>query len=90
MALMLRDTLHGVCWIISNGGKVIGKYFLKYTISNVFWRCFFYRERFGLVHVDFNDPNRKRTPKTSAKFYREVTKHRKLVPFPSDDAKIEL
>ncbi|KAJ4446065.1 hypothetical protein ANN_12756, partial [Periplaneta americana] len=28
-----------------------------------------YTESFGLYHVDFNDPDRKRTPKDSAKFY---------------------
>lgn len=31
-----------------------------------------YSLRFGLVHVDFDDPARKRTPKASANWYRDV------------------
>jgi len=31
-----------------------------------------YEPRFGLVHVDFEDPNRKRTPKASFNWYRDV------------------
>ena len=33
-----------------------------------------YIERFGLHQVDFNDPNRKRTPRASAKFYTQLIK----------------
>ena len=31
-----------------------------------------YSEKFGLYHVDFNDPNRKRTAKDSARFYQDL------------------
>lgn len=31
-----------------------------------------YSQRFGLIHVDFDDPNRKRTPKASYYWYRDV------------------
>ena len=31
-----------------------------------------YSEKFGLYHVDFNDPNRKRTVKDSATYYRKL------------------
>jgi beta-glucosidase len=31
-----------------------------------------YSLRFGLVHVDFDDPARKRTPKASAAWYQDV------------------
>ena len=34
-----------------------------------------YSERFGLHFVDYNDPNRPRKPKSSAKFYAEVIKN---------------
>ncbi|CAH1977975.1 unnamed protein product [Acanthoscelides obtectus] len=35
-----------------------------------------YRDRFGLYHVDFTDPERKRTIKKSALYYRDVIKSR--------------
>merc|ERR1712150_288083 len=31
-----------------------------------------YDEKFGIYHVDFNDPSRKRTPKASAEWYRDL------------------
>ena len=33
-----------------------------------------YTERFGIHHVDFNDPERKRTPKASASYYAKIIK----------------
>jgi lactase-phlorizin hydrolase len=38
----------------------------------------FFSEKFGLFHVDFNDPDRKRTPKESAKVYTEIIKSKKI------------
>ncbi|KAL3286567.1 hypothetical protein HHI36_001068 [Cryptolaemus montrouzieri] len=38
-----------------------------------------YTEKFGLVHVDFNDPNRTRTPRQSYSFYQEIVRTRRLV-----------
>ncbi|XP_021923725.1 lactase-phlorizin hydrolase-like [Zootermopsis nevadensis] len=37
-----------------------------------------YRVKFGLYHVDFNDPNRRRTAKDSAKVYGEITRSRQI------------
>ncbi len=31
-----------------------------------------YEQKFGLHHVDFDDPERKRTPKASVAFYGQV------------------
>lgn len=38
-----------------------------------------YSERFGLYHVDFSDPHRKRTPKKSVEWYKKVVKERRIV-----------
>lgn len=37
-----------------------------------------YRERFGLYEVDFNDPNRTRTPRKSAFIYKNIMKTRMI------------
>ncbi|XP_049870133.1 myrosinase 1-like [Pectinophora gossypiella] len=37
-----------------------------------------YVSKFGLYHVDFNDPNRTRTPKLSAINYREIVRTRQI------------
>ena len=37
-----------------------------------FFHYHLFREKFGLHRVDFDDPARKRTPKASAKFFREI------------------
>lgn len=39
----------------------------------------FFRERFGLVYIDFNDPNRTRRPKLSCNWLKEVIRSRKLI-----------
>ena len=38
----------------------------------------FFREKFGLFHVDFNDPDRKRTAKKSAEVYSQIIKSNKI------------
>ncbi|KAF5307523.1 hypothetical protein FQR65_LT06878 [Abscondita terminalis] len=37
-----------------------------------------YTISFGLYHVNFSDPHRTRTPKTSVKFYKQLIKEKKL------------
>lgn len=38
----------------------------------------FFREKFGLFHVDFNDPDRIRTAKKSAEFFSQIIKSNKI------------
>jgi lactase-phlorizin hydrolase len=38
----------------------------------------FFSEKFGLFHVEFNDPERKRKAKKSAKFYSQIIKSNKI------------
>ena len=45
------------------------------TIGLDFRRC-----RMGIVHVDFEDPARKRTPKKSVDFFRKLLATRTLPP----------
>ncbi|XP_011310384.1 myrosinase 1 [Fopius arisanus] len=61
-----------------------------YTIWSLFDNLEWYSgfTPFGLVHVDFNDPNRKRTPKLSSYWLNDVIKSRKLIPFNSTSSSI--
>lgn len=39
-----------------------------------------HRSKFGLYHVDYNDTDRKRTPKQSSYFMRRITRTRRIPP----------
>ena len=67
--------LPGHLWITWNGHVDIRKYQIKTlkfcTLSfEILHKKF--RQKFGLHHVDFNDPSRPRSPKASAKFFKEI------------------
>ena len=56
-------------------------------INNIHWERFksyiklclyFFRDRFGLYHVDFENPKRTRTPKDSVHFYKDVVSTKQL------------
>lgn len=47
-----------------------------------------YSEKFGLYAVDMADPNRRRTPKASARFYRDLIKDNGYIPGSRTDPKV--
>ena len=56
--------------------KVNVKGFTAWSLMDNFEWNDGYRLRFGLYRVDFNDPERKRTPKLSAFYYKKVIQDR--------------
>uniref|UniRef100_A0A914EK07 Beta-glucosidase n=1 Tax=Acrobeloides nanus TaxID=290746 RepID=A0A914EK07_9BILA len=61
---------------IEEGCNVIG-YTLWSLMDNFEWTKG-YTLRFGIYHIDFNDPELKRTPKASASWYKKVIKDRAI------------
>jgi beta-glucosidase len=55
--------------------------YMAWSLTDNFEWARGYTERFGLHHVDFKDPQRRRTPKASAKYYAKVVKDN---GFPAD------
>lgn len=72
----LHDYLAQVATVIGEGVPVRG-YHAWSLLDNYEWASG-YSQRFGLVHVDFDDPARRRRPKDSALWYARVAKANRL------------
>ncbi|XP_024947339.1 myrosinase 1 isoform X2 [Cephus cinctus] len=77
-----HDYLKEMLLAMNRDGVNVKGYLAWSLLDNFEWTQG-YSERFGLVHVDFNDPERKRTLKMSANWWKNVLKTRKLEPVPA-------
>ncbi|KAJ8710351.1 hypothetical protein PYW07_009717 [Mythimna separata] len=72
-----RDYLEQVLLAIKEDGVNVTAYTAWTLIDNFEWMDG-YNVKFGLYEVDFNDPERKRTPRASAHYYASVIKSHSL------------
>ncbi|XP_004520230.1 myrosinase 1 [Ceratitis capitata] len=68
----LNSYLSAILDAIEDGANVQG-YTYWSLMDSYEWKVG-YTEKFGLYHVDFNHPNRTRTPKVAAKVYAQICK----------------
>ncbi|XP_029669522.1 myrosinase 1-like [Formica exsecta] len=73
----LHSYLKAMLLAIHEDGCNVQAYSVWSLLDNFEW-AFGYSERFGLVHVNFTDSNRKRTPKWSMNWYKDIIASRKL------------
>ncbi|XP_025836755.1 myrosinase 1-like [Agrilus planipennis] len=52
--------------------------YTAWSLMDNFEWMFGYAHRFGLYYVDLTDPQRPRTPKRSALYYKEIVRTRQL------------
>lgn len=67
----LRGHIGEMLRMIQEQGVRVKGYFVWSLLDNFEW-AYGYQFRFGLHRVDFKDPHRRRTPKLSAFYYRDV------------------
>ena len=73
--LCLQCKLYFLISAIKKDGCDVRGYFAWSLIDNFEW-VFGYSMHFGLHQVDFTDPDRPRTPKASAGYYRSIVKNK--------------
>ncbi|KAJ8710358.1 hypothetical protein PYW07_009724 [Mythimna separata] len=70
----IRDNLEQIQYAIEDGINVTG--YIHWTLMDNFEWLAGYKVNFGLYAVNFTDPERKRTPRESARYYSKVTRGR--------------
>ncbi|CAH4023613.1 unnamed protein product [Pieris brassicae] len=73
----IKDHLEQILLSIREDGVNVTAYTAWSLIDNFEWRSG-YKPRFGIVHVDYNDPKLKRTARASACYYADVIKKREV------------
>ncbi|KAL0895549.1 hypothetical protein ABMA27_011652 [Loxostege sticticalis] len=73
-----RAALESVLNAIDAGVRIKG--YMAWSLMDNFEWLLGYTERFGLYHVDFESPNRTRTPRKSAFVYKQIVKSRTIDP----------
>ena len=84
----IRDHVNEVLKAVKLDGVKVQGYFVWSLLDNFEWGEG-YRVRFGIHHVDFDDPSRPRTPKLSAEVFKDIVKNNGFPP-EKENTKTEL
>ncbi|PSN50026.1 Myrosinase 1 [Blattella germanica] len=76
-SVWLAGYLSGLLEAIQNDGCHVFGYIVWSLLDNFEWPAG-YTERFGLYHVDFENPKRIRTAKDSVQFFKDITSKKEL------------